>query len=337
MFRSFFMQREWLHWSLIGSVLILFATWYKVQLDVDINEWFGDFYNLIQKALGEPGSISLEDYFKQLLTFGKIAGLYVFIAVVLDFYIKHYIFRWRTAMNDYYMSHWSALRDVEGAAQRVQEDTMRFARIMEGLGVNFMRSVMTLFAFLPILWDLSKNVTALPWLGPVDHSLIYVAILFALAGTVLMAVVGVKLPGLEFNNQKVEAAYRKELVYGEDDANRANDFTVTALFSDVRRNYFRLFFHYMYFDVAKWSYLQFGVLVPYVALGPTIVAGTITLGVMQQIVRAFSRVESSFQFLVNSWSTIVELISVFKRLRAFESQIKFGESGGTDEALPQST
>ena len=40
-------------------MLILGATWYKVQLDVDINEWFGDFYNLIQKALGEPGSVSM--------------------------------------------------------------------------------------------------------------------------------------------------------------------------------------------------------------------------------------------------------------------------------------
>jgi peptide/bleomycin uptake transporter len=42
---------------------------------------------------------------------------------------------------------------------------------------------------------------------------------------------------------------------------------------------------------------------------------------MQQIVRAFGRVEMSFQFLVRSWSTIVELISVYKRLRAFEAQI----------------
>jgi peptide/bleomycin uptake transporter len=78
----------------------------------------------------------------------------------------------------------------------------------------------------------------------------------------------------------------------------------------------------MYFDVAKWSYLQFGVLVPYIALAPTIVAGALTLGAMQQIVRAFGRVETSFQYLVNSWTSIVELISVYKRLRAFEVQIK---------------
>ena len=136
-----------------------------------------------------------------------------------------------------------------------------------------------------------------------------------------MAVVGVKLPGLEFENQRVEAAFRKELVYGEDDGERATPARFSMLFADVRRNYFRLFFHYMYFDVARYAYLQFGVLVPYIALGHTLVAGVITLGVMQQIVRAFGRVESSFQYLVNSWTTIVELISVYKRLRAFERRI----------------
>lgn len=322
MFRSFFLSKRWFVWSIIGSGIILLTTWYKVQLDVQINEWFGGFYDLIQKALGEPGSVEAGDYYGYCMTFAQIAGLYIFIAVILDFFIKHYVFRWRTAMNDYYMSQWPRLRHIEGAAQRVQEDTMRFARIMEGLGVNFMRSMMTLFAFLPILWGLSSHVTELPIIGQVPHSLIFVAILFALAGTVLLAVVGIKLPGLEFNNQRVEAAYRKELVYGEDQEDRADPPTVRELFANVRRNYFRLFFHYMYFDVAKWSYLQFGVLVPYLALAPTIVAGAVTLGVMQQIIRAFGKVEQSFQFLVLSWSTIVELISVYKRLKAFEAQMK---------------
>jgi peptide/bleomycin uptake transporter len=134
-------------------------------------------------------------------------------------------------------------------------------------------------------------------------------------------VVGFKLPGLEFQNQRVEAAFRKELVYGEDDRGRATPARFSALFADVRQNYFRLYFHYMYFDVARYAYLQFGVLVPYIALGPTLVNGVITLGVMQQIVRAFGRLEGSFQYLVNSWTTIVELIPVYKRLRAFEHRI----------------
>lgn len=308
-------------WSFAGGALILFATWYKVQLDVRINDWFGTFYNMIQGALAKPGSITMGEYMSQLSTFAWVAGLYVLIAVLTDFFVKHYIFRWRNAMTDFYTQHWHVLRGIEGASQRVQEDTARFARIMEDLGISFVRSVMTLMAFLPILWSFSHQVKALPWLGEVPQALVWVAIVFALCGTVLLALIGFKLPGLEFQNQRVEAAYRKELVHGEDDHDRAAGPHLTSLFREVRRNYFRLFFHYMYFDVAKWSYLQIGVLVPYIALGPTLVAGGITLGIMQQIVRAFGRVEMSFQYLVNSWTTIIELISVYKRLRAFERTI----------------
>ncbi|NMM46533.1 peptide antibiotic transporter SbmA [Rhodospirillaceae bacterium KN72] len=321
MFRSFFLNRAWAVWSWLGMAVIVGGTWYQVEVDVQINEWFGGFYDMVQKALGEPGSISLDEFYGFLFTFARIAGIYIVIAVLLSFFTKHWVFRWRQAMNNFYMENWQKLRHIEGASQRVQEDTRRFATIMESLGSSLLDSLMTLIAFLPILWELSKPIKELPGIGEVEHALVYVAVIFALFGTAVLAAVGIKLPGLEFNNQKVEASYRKELVYGEDDAARADPPTVQELFHHVRKNYFRLFFHYMYFDVAKWSYLQFGVLVPYIALAPTIVAGALTLGVMQQIVRAFGRVESSFQFLVRSWGTIVELISVYKRLRAFEAEI----------------
>jgi peptide/bleomycin uptake transporter len=321
MFRSFFLSRRWMPWSVLGTLLILATTWYRVQLDVQINEWFGTFYDLVQKALSSPGSITLADYWKQIMTFFSIAMIYITVAVLVDFFVKHYIFRWRQAMNDYYMQFWPKLRSIEGAAQRVQEDTMRFARIMEGLGVELVRSLMTLAAFLPILWALSDKVTTIPFLGAIPHSLVWVSLGWAAFGTGVLALTGILLPGLEFQNQRVEAAYRKELVYGEDDASRATPPVATSLFQHVRRNYFRLFFHYLYFDVVKWSYLQVSVLVPLVAMGPTVAAGLITLGVFQQIARAFDKVTESFQYLVLSWSTIVELISVYKRLRAFEARI----------------
>ena len=327
MFKAFFLSKRWFIWAWPGMLLICFTTWYQVQLDVKINEWFGSFYDLVQKALATPNAIDLETFFTQLLTFFEIAAVFIFVAVLLGFFTKHWVFRWRHAINDYYMEHWhEKLNHIEGASQRVQEDTKRFSIIVESLGVSLLDAILTLVAFLPILWSLSKHVTSLPWIGPVDHALVYVAIIFAVFGTTLLAIVGIKLPGLEFNNQKVEAAYRKELVYGEDSLERAQQPVVQELFSHVRNNYFKLFFHYMYFDIAKYSYLQVGVLVPYIALGPTIVAGSITLGIMQQIVRAFTRVESSFQFLVRSWGTIVELISVYKRLRAFEAMIKMHDS-----------
>jgi peptide/bleomycin uptake transporter len=333
MFRSFFLSRRWLAWSVLGTALILYATWYRVQLDVRINEWFGTFYDLLQKALDKPGSITAAQYWQQVSTFLSIAMIYVTVAVVVDFFIKHYVFRWRQAMNQYYMANWEKLRVVEGAAQRVQEDTMRFASIVQGLGVDLMRSLMTLAAFLPILWTLSDKITSIPILGAIPHSLVWVSLGWAAFGTVVLAFTGILLPGLEFNNQRVEAAYRKELVYGEDDPSRASPPVAHSLFQNVRHNYFRLFFHYLYFDVVKWSYLQASVLVPLVAMGPTVVAGVITLGVYQQIARAFDKVTESFQYLVYSWSTIVELISVYKRLRAFEARIHEPDVAPPDDGL----
>ena len=322
MFR-FFLDKKWFLWSILGTQIIFVATYYKGTLDLAINNWFGEFYDMIQSALSAPNSITSDQYYSQLFSFAKIAGLYIFIAVILDFFIKHYVFRWRTSMNDHFTerSNWQELRGTEGASQRVQEDTRLFADIVQSLGVDLLRSLVTLWLFIPLLWNLGANVTSLPIIGPVNQGLVFVAIIWALLGTVGLALLGIKLPGLEYNNQMVEAKYRKELVFGEDDSKRADPISVLELFSNVRKNYFRLFFHYMYFDVGKWSYLQFGVLIPYIALGRTIIAGAFTLGVMQQIVRAFGKVTDSLQFLVNSWSTIVKLISVWKRLREFEKKL----------------
>tara|TARA_B100001121_G_C18400797_1_gene485333 strand:- start:397 stop:627 length:231 start_codon:yes stop_codon:yes gene_type:complete len=75
------------------------------------------------------------------------------------------------------------------------------------------------------------------------------------------------------------------------------------------------------------------VIVPYLALAPTIVSGAITLGFVQQITRAFGRVENSLQYLVRSWSTIVELISVWKRLSEFEARLKYNSDVSTAENI----
>ena len=96
---------------------------------------------------------------------------------------------------------------------------------------------------------------------------------------------------------------------------------MTELFGHVRKNYFRLYFHYMYFNIARSLYLQADNIFVYVLLVPTIAAGTITFGILQQILTAFNQVSNSFQYLVNSWTTIVELLSVYKRLASFEAAI----------------
>jgi peptide/bleomycin uptake transporter len=332
---------RWQTWSILGSALIIFNTYFSVQVSVAINAWYGPFYNMIQEALARTSPVTAEQLYTGMLGFAGIAFVAVTVGVLNLFFASHYIFRWRTAMNEYYVSHWSRLRHIEGASQRVQEDTMRFSTTVERLGIGLVSSIMTLIAFLPVLFRFSEQVNVLPIVGEVPHALVWAAISWSLFGTAFLALVGIKLPGLEFRNQRVEAAYRKELVYGEDHADRADPLTLAELFENVRRNYFRLYFHYMYFNIARIFYLQADNLYGTFVLVPAIVAGKLTLGVMTQVLNVFGQVRESFQYLVNSWTTIVELLSIYKRLRAFEAILyeeplpeidqQFIKAGGKEE------
>jgi peptide/bleomycin uptake transporter len=309
----------WRWWSIIGSALILFSTYFSVQVSVAINEWRRPFFDAVQNALSGSSQVTSDELFGLILDFASIAFVAILVVVATSFFVSHYVFRWRTAMNAYYVARWDEVRGIEGAAQRIQEDTMRFADIVENLGVKIVDSIMTLFAFLPVLFALSSYVSELPLLGSIPAPLFNAALAWSLFGTGLLALAGIKLPGLYFRNQRVEAAYRKELVYGEDDASRARPPTLQALFINVRKNYFRLYFHYFYFNIVRYTYLQADNIFVYLILVPTITAGKITFGILQQILTAFGQVSTSFQYLVNSWTTIVELQSIHKRLAAFEA------------------
>lgn len=322
LFWALYAPHRWQNWSILGSALIIFVTNFIVQISVALNDWRGMFYDMVQKALTTPGSVTPAELYYGVWQFLSLALVYMTIAVLNVFFVRHYVFRWRTAMNDYFTAYWPRLRHIEGASQRVQDDTMRFSGTMQGLGVNFIDSIMTLIAFLPLLASLSLHVPTLPILGAIPYPLVIAAIAWSLFGTGLLAVVGVKLPGLEFRNQRVEAALRKELVLGEDDTERAQPPTLVELFRNVRKNYFTLYAHYVYFDMVRYLYLQVDNVFATLILVPTLALGKITFGIFQQIVTAFSQVASSFQYLVNSWPTIVELISIYKRLRAFEATLE---------------
>ncbi|WP_343578733.1 peptide antibiotic transporter SbmA [Acinetobacter sp.] len=316
-FWRIFSDHKWQKWSIWGSAFILFNIWFGVQVSLAVNAWYVPFWDMIQNMLTNGGG-NITDLYKETMVFLYIAMVGVTMAVLNAFFTSHYVFRWRTAMNEYYTEHWPKLRHVEGAAQRVQEDTMRFATIVEDLGVELVKAIMTLIAFLPLLFQLSKHVPEIPVIGELQYSLVWAAIAWAIFGTVLLMVVGIKLPGLQFNNQKVEAAYRKELVYGEDHENRAQPATLKELFERVRKNYFRLYFHYTYFNLTASWYGQLDILYNLFVLFPAIAAGKLTLGLINQIGGVFGKVRESFQYLISSWKTIIELLSIHKRLKAFE-------------------
>ena len=323
---KFFTEKKWQLWAWLGSFIILSSLWVQVKIDVKINEWFGLFYDMIQKALASPNAITIEEYWASLASFITLAGMYVALYVAISFFTAHFLFRWRTAMVEWYHSVYDKARKIEGASQRVQEDTIKFTRIMESLGTSFIESVMVLIQFVPILLGLSIGIPIF-FFGDWQYGLITGALLWTLGGTAFLIGLGwiLRLVGVEYDLQKKEAAYRKILVVAEDD-NNVRPKTINELFDDVRSIHFLSYLRYLYFNVGRMAYLQANVLSAYVFLAPAIVAGVVTLGVMQQIIRAFGRVEGSMQYLLKAWPTIIELASVYKRLREFEDLINSAES-----------
>ena len=331
MLKSFFCSSKWLLWSWGGLILLLSSLWLQVSLTVMINEWYGGFYDLMQNSATyfDKSKIGIDLFYQKLISFDIkdksffiLAMPYVVIATITNWFTRVYGLRWREAITFDYLPKWrNVTTDIEGASQRIQEDTHHFAEIIESLGLKIVRSVMTLIAFIPVLWELSAK-TDIPFMGMEGGSLVWFALVVSIGGLIITWFVGAKLPGLEYNNQKVEAAFRKELVFGEDDKETySQPETILELFTGIKFNYQRLFNHYGYVDVWINAYDQFMVIVPYLLVGPGLFTKLITLGVVVQVSNAFSKVHEGFGVFLYQFTQITELRSIWKRLREFEDNL----------------
>lgn len=369
MLKAFYGNPRWRGWAWGVGALIFVSIYLQVQFAVMINNWYREFYDLIQTATTQAtnraaGQVIPADELRTVnefwwyifapatgdftflgfitlpmpRTFLWIALPYVVIITATNFVTRHYGFRWRQAITEDYIPRWRSVEEeIEGASQRIQEDANRFARIVEGLGLQTFRALMTLIAFLPVLWGLS-SVVDLPILRDVPGSLVWAALLISFGGMIVSWFVGYFLPGLEYNNQKVEAAFRKELVFGEDDkVNHAHTETLLGLFTGIRRNYFKLYLHYGYFDMWINLFNQITLLTPLLMMGPGMFTGLVTFGLFQQVNSAFNRVDDSFRIILDNWTTLTELRSIWKRLHEFEDNlVKFdtGRDVGDVDAGP---
>ncbi|BEK09572.1 transporter [Campylobacter jejuni K5] len=400
MFSSFFKSKKWALWAYLGLFLLLFFLYIQTSLNVAINSWYSDFYNVLQKpkielldsnstqkieenlennatliqeanqraeqnfqkanfinkgalyyyqnlleyffnsrAMIEKPNYSANDFYALILVFLAIAIPYVLIATINIYFASVYAFKWREAMTFSYLKFWKNKDDnIEGSSQRIQEDTYNFSKIVESLGLSFIKALMTLVAFIPILWSLSDVVSkalfanlsensSFYFLKNIDGLLVYIALLISLGGLVVSWFVGIKLPGLEYNNQKAEAAFRKELVYAEDNRKEyAKNETMIELFTGLKFNYKRLFLHYGYFNIWLILFEQMIVIVPFLIMAPGLFAGAIGLGIVMQINNAFDQVRSSFSVFITNWTTITQLRSIHKRLKEFEKNIEYAKN-----------
>lgn len=322
MFSSYFKSEKWRIWAYGGLFLIIVSVAIQTYLTLLITYWYKEFYDLLQEATKH----SLDEFWDGIRKFLYIAMPYVIIVTLTNFFAKHWIFRWREALTFSYLQHWrKSEKDIEGSSQRIQEDIYRLAQTYEYLGVQLLRAIMILIVFTVPLWKLSSAVQ-IPVLKSIPGSLVFVAFITSVGGMIISWFVGIKLPKLEYNIQKTEAAFRKELVFAEDDKkNYAQPEKISTLFETLRTSFYRIYLHYGYFEVWSISFSQFLVIVPFMLMGTGIFTGAVTLGTLMQASSIFDKVRDAFSVFINNWTRITELRSIYIRLDEFERNISYGK------------
>ncbi|WP_281646560.1 SbmA/BacA-like family transporter [Parendozoicomonas sp. Alg238-R29] len=349
-------------WAWGGMTLLIALVVAEVYLLAQLNDWYRVIWDLLGGAAGlsdvNKTSASVYEFLGLLVQFVYLVMPLMFLRVGSNFLAQHFTFRWRQAISFSYRPYWQHTEhEIEGASQRLQEDTRDFALILEDLGLGFVRAILTLLAFIPILWTLStqlvetittnmpdireklaelpsdtqemiySSLIGMDFIANVPGSLVWMAIGIAVAGTGISYIVGIKLPGLHYNNQRVEASFRKRMTYAEDDKQFADLPSFMELFTGLRTNYFRLFMHTSYFRLWEYFFYQALIIADFILIAPGILAGLVTLGVLNQVSHAFSNVSESFSYLIKNWVTITSLMSVVKRLKEFERNIGYNNSG----------
>lgn len=316
MFSSFFWSVEYRRKAYGGVLLLALIMSIQVGIALVFNTWNEWFFDTVDHATERTES----ELWLLVAMFVLIALSDVLIYTIGDYLKRVYTLWWREALTHSYIPRWlKTTHNVEGASQRLEQDVREFAELVRDLGVDFIRSVFTLGAFIPILWVMSAYFKE-GWLAW-DGSLVVVVVTCTALGMLISWLVGIYLPVLENQNQKVEAALRKQLVYAEDDRAVLSKGQWKSTFAEVVNNYHVLFRHYGYFDGWRLGYIKFMMLVPYVICVPHMPSGVITLAIMMKLVHAFGEVQGGFSVILRDWPKVTRLRSVYWRLKEFEKAL----------------
>lgn len=337
-------EDKWRARGLLATIIVL--TLGAVALDVRLNSWRGDFYNALQNY--DEG-----EFFKQIGIFALLAGIWIVCRVYARYLNQMLQIRWRRWLTEQYVDRWLGNRTyyrlqltsqgTDNPDQRISEDLNQFCVGTLGLGLDLLNSVVTLLSFMVVLWDISGPL-ALP-LGPlgtvtIPGYLLWLALLYAIAGTWATVKLGQPLVRLNFFQQRYEADFRFSLVRLRENAESIAFYGGEPREKDVFRSRFARVFDNFWGLMQQtkrvgWltsGYAQAAVVFPYLAVAPRYFAKAIDLGKMMQIAGAFDAVQGALSYIVSSYTDIAQWQSVVARLAGFRQRMEEIEA---DLAKPQ--
>lgn len=320
-----------------------------VYLLVLLNKWNNDFYNALQNK-------DFAEFKTQLLRFAGLAFTYIAVAVYQIYLRQMLQIRWRRWLTDALTAEWLAHRTyyrlelmnhgTDNPDQRIQEDVNSFTEATLGLALNLLRSIVTLFSFVTILWGLS-GAFAVSFGGreyAIPGYMVWFALVYAIAGTWLAHRLGRPLIRLNFDQQRFEADFRYGLVRLRDNAEGVAFYrgesgerrALNARFARVFRNFHGLMDYEKRLNWFTNVYDQLAVIFPFVVAAPRYFTGGLQLGGLMQTASAFGRVQDALSWFVSAYASLAQWKATVDRLTSFREAIRSSAEGPAGIEVGQS-
>jgi vitamin B12/bleomycin/antimicrobial peptide transport system ATP-binding/permease protein len=319
-------------WAARGLLTIIIAinlgiVWVNVQL----NTWNGEFYNSLQDK-------KLDLFQSLLLQFLGWALLYI-ILVVYQLYLTQMLqIRWRRWLTDHWLARWAEHkayyriamfdRTTDNPDQRIADDLREFVNDALSLSIGLLSSVVSFLSFVGILWTLSGAMTVMG--VNVPGYMVWVAIAYALIGSICAHLIGRPLIALNVEQQRFEADFRYSLIRIRDNAEaialyraeKVETATVKDRFTNVVDNFWQIMKRQKQFTWFASFYGQLAIIFPLVVGAPRYFSGAIQLGGLMQIANAFGEVQKALSWFVDAYVRLASWRSAIERLTGFSDAIE---------------
>ena len=310
--------------SVVGFTLAL------VWIEVQFNSWNKDFYNTFEgkDRLG---------FYLELGRFTLLAVIFIVLAVYKQYLQQMLMIEWRAWLTERYLSKWLSQQSyyrlqlldkgTDNPDQRIADDLNIFVDLTLSLSLGLLSAVVTLVSFVGILWTISG---ALEVAGYTIHGyMVWVALVYAIAGTTLTHLIGRPLIGLNFQRQKAEADFRFSLIrlrensegvalYRGEEGEHAN---FRNRFGAVISNWWSIMLKQKQLGWFTSFYGQLAIIFPFVVAAPRYFSGAAPLGTIFQTASAFGQVQSALSWFISAYSSFASWKATVDRLTGFEQAI----------------
>jgi putative ATP-binding cassette transporter len=334
-------------WIWLGVLLLSVIV--SVRLDVLFTYFGNDLYTAMQVAFEATGANepvirgdAIRGFWTALGIFGILATIYI-SQVMLDIYLtQRFIIRWRTWLTNRLTGDWLDDRayyrgrftdtNTDNPDQRIQYDIDIFTTGTGGtpntptvgtgavLIFGAISSVVTIVAFIPILWDLSFDVTIFGLTLP--KALFWVAFVYVFLATVVAFWIGRPLIGLSFRNELTNAAFRYALVRLRDTAEAIGFYRgenterglLRTRFDNIISNYRSYVRRTLGFTGWNLAMSQAITPLPLIVQAPNLFSGKMDFGDVTQSASAFSSISDSLSFFRNAYDQFAAYRAAIIRL-----------------------